>query len=331
VRAASMFILFAILVSIASASTLAVKVTVTQDTLAVGTNVSVMTGGVVLEEKKAGSDGYARFNLSDGSYFVQLRRYPYPLHVSLVEVKGNTEITLTMRQLISYASAYGQIFGPSDFSNASVSAYQNGLIVKRAAPNAHGFYLMSFLPEGEYELEFIAPGFVTMKEKTYLLAADFIELSPTLEKFKEEEEHLPVLSAPGSVKQFSIIEVSITKGLAPLSGEKISVETPSGKAEINTGSDGKARINAAEAGTYKFTYQSQTVVTAAVGKEQEEEPEPVAPELQPAQPPVQGPGQQDSGGGALLFVVLAFLSVVGVAAIAIAAISYLRGKKKHRK
>lgn len=332
-RAAGLFILFALFVSSAYASELAVKVTVTQDTLAVGTNVSLVTGGVALAMQKAGLDGIARFNVTDGSYFVVLPRTTiYPTYVSLVRVSGNTNITLTkwMPSPGSPANAYGQVFGPADFSNASVAAHSNGLVAKKAALNKDGFYTLS-LQEGNYELSFSAPGFETQKKAVFLPSADYVEVNPVLVETGLAPDPVLSLVAPGKAEQKSVIEVALRKGEQALAGEQINVETPSGKVSISTGSDGKARINAAEAGAYKFLYANLSAVTAVVGpsKPQPPAPPPEPPAVQPAQPQVQP--QDGNNVGAILFVVLVFLAVIGLAAVSLAGLRYLKHKKKRRR
>jgi hypothetical protein len=320
VRASTFVILLALLVSVPFASTLAVKVTVTQDTLAVGTNVSVVTGGVELAMQKAGLDGYARFNVSDGSYFIVLPRSSiYPTYVSLVRVNGNTNITLTkwMPSPGSPANAYGQIFGPTDFSNASVIAYSNGLVAKKVAPNRDGFYILS-LQEGNYELVFSAPGFEAKKEQAFLPTAEFMEVNAALTKPLPKIEQPPVLLAPPKVQQYSVIEVSLTKEGAPLAGEELQVQTPSGAIALKTDSEGKVRINAAEAGTYKFAYGALSASTS-VGAAQQ--PPPPPPPEAPPQAPTNLPPQQQGEAGAgyagllAIFVLLALVAIVVMIAL----------------
>ncbi len=335
VRAARLFILFALFVSAAYASELAVKVTVTQDTLAVGTNVSLVTGGVALAMQKAGLDGIALFNVTDGSYFVVIPPSSiYPKYVSLVRVNGNTNITLTkwMPSPGSPANAYGQIFGPTDFSNASVVAHSSGRVAKKVAPNKDGFFALS-IQEGNYELSFSVPGFEQQKKQVFLPSADYVEVNPTLVKTGLAPEPVLSLVAPGKAELKSVIEVALTRGASPLAGEQINVETPSGKVSISTGSDGKARVNAAEAGAYKFLYANLSAVTAVVGASKPQPPEPqiVPPAVQPAQPPAQQPKQDGGNAGAILFVVLAFLAVIGLAAIFLAGLRYLGHKKKRHR
>lgn len=333
VRAAGLFVLFALFVSAAYASQLAVKVTVTQDTLAVGTNVSLVTGGVVLAMQKAGLDGIALFNVTDGSYFVVIPPSSiYPKYVSLVRVNGNANITLTkwMPSPGSPANAYGQIFGPSDFSNASVAVHSNGLVAKKVSPNKDGFYALS-AQEGNYELSFSVPGFELQKKQVFLPSADYMEINPTLVKTELAPEPVLLLAAPGKAELKSVIEVALTRGGAPLAGGQINVETPSGKVLLSTGSDGKARINAAEAGAYRFSYANLSAVTAVAGPSKPPpEPEIVPPAAIPSSPEPQQP-KQDWGAGAILFVALAFLAVIGVAALSLLGLRYLKRKKKRHR
>jgi Carboxypeptidase regulatory-like domain len=334
VRASFLLLLFSFLaVSVPAASQLAVKVTVTQDTLAVGTNVTLVTGGVELAQARAGTDGYARFNVTDGSYFVVLRRYPYPLQVVLVTVSGNTDVTLTMHVASpgSPANIYGQVTGPQDFSGTNVTAYMNGLVQKKAVPNKDGFYTLSFLPEGTYDVEFDSPGFVQKKVQLTVNAGDYAEADAALEKVPPPSIPQASLQVPSQVQQFSVIEAVLMYGDGPYANQTLTVETPSGKVDVTTDSQGRASINAAEGGTYTFAYgnlsQSTSVVASGGAVTQPEAN--ASPEQPPAQPqqPVQQQGQSNLG--AIGIVALAFLAIVGLAALVIVAIGLLRGKGRH--
>jgi len=137
-------------------------------------------------------------------------------------------------------------------------------------------------------------------------------------------------------------------------GENISVETPSGKITLVTDSQGKVMVNAAEAGTYKFTYQnlsSTTKVPAAPKppgsdrdahgcipsagytwcEEKQKCLRPWEEECALPQPSAASPQQQDYTGAA--FGLFAISAVIGIMAIVIAAKLLLpalkHGKPKH--
>ena len=329
----ALFALLFLLSSVAYASQLNVQVTVTQGTLAVGTNVSLVTGGVELESKKADNSGVASFNVSDGSYFVLLRRYPYPLHVSLAEVSGNTNVSLSMRQLISYASSYGQITGPASFANSSVAAYSGNEVAKRVYPNKDGYYVLSFVPEGNYQFSFSAPGFQEKRVDAFLPTADFVQLDAKLEPASQPQAQQPEFAVPQFAEQFSAIEIVLTQGGLALANQAVWADTPSGRLQIFTDSLGKARLNAPSEGTYVFTWGNYTYSTLVAGKPLPSKPNatqiPTAlPPAQPQQPPAT---HASSGEGTLAAVVVAIAAgaIVLIAAIMLAVRHFSKPGHKH--
>jgi|GEM_PF-1028399 len=326
----ALFALLFLFSSFAYASQLNVMVSVTQGTLAVGTNVSIVTGGVELASKKADLSGVASFNVSDGSYFVLLRRYPYPLHVSLVEVKGTTNISLSMRQLISYANAYGQITGPASFANSSVAAYSGSDVAKRVYPNKDGYYVLSYVPEGNYRLSFKSPGYQEGQVEVFLPTADFIQVDARLEKVPAPLEQLPALAVPATVAQFSTIEVSLTNGTSPLAGQAISADTPSGKLKLVTDSAGIARLNAPAAGTYTFAWGNLSYSTKVNAAQQPPVKENITPPavVPKDEPPQQPPEKNDGGLLAVIVVAVAIGAIMLIAAVLLA-LNYFSKAKKH--
>ncbi|MFA6213699.1 MAG: carboxypeptidase-like regulatory domain-containing protein [Candidatus Micrarchaeia archaeon] len=308
------FALLSLFASQALAYDVGIKVTVTQDTLAVGTNVTIVKDGVLLYTAKAGADGIAPFKLDAGSYFVYLDRGGYSRHVNLLEVTKTENVTYTMRQLISSASAYGQITGPSDFSGSSVAAYLDGKIVKRVSPNADGYYVLPFVPDGTYSLVFSAPGFVDRSAVASLVASQFSEVNVELGKEAEPLAEPPVMTAPAAAKEQSAIWIALARGGVPLPGETVAVKTPSGSMEVVTGADGKAWVNAAQPGTYVFTYGNLSATTVVEGGENPAPAQPPAVDDEPSAPSL--PGQQASGGGlaagALALAMLGAMAVLGV-------------------
>ena len=191
-----MIVLLALVAAPAFAYEIGIKVTVSQDTLAVGTNITIVEDGTPLYSARADGNGAASFRLDAGSYFVYLDRGGYSRHVNLLEVGGNENITYTMRQLISSASAYGQVSGPGDFNGSSVAAYANGNVAKRATPNKDGYYQMPFMPEGEYSLVFNAPGFVERNISVSLLQSQFSEVNARLDRMPVAPIAQPAIIAP---------------------------------------------------------------------------------------------------------------------------------------
>ena len=323
----SSFVLLALLFlfSVSSAYTLTIKVTVTQDTLSVGSNVSLVTNGIELASGRTGADGMVNFSVSNGSYFALLKSTIYPLQVSLIEVRGDTQVTLTKRQLISYASAYGQITGPTEFSNASVTAFREGQVAKRISPNSDGYYIMSFLPDGMYDLSFEAPFYEKGTVRQSLAQGEFTEVNIKLAKVMVAPEPEPTLVAPVQVQQSEIIEVALSKGGKPLSGETIIAETPAGKVELTTDARGLAAIGAAQSGLYRFTFgtlsASTTVPPAAKANATKEEtpqepveiPAPLGGSSQPAAPPEGSPLQGRALFAAIaLFFILLFVGLLAL-------------------
>jgi len=321
-----------LMASLAFSYSLTVKVVVSQDTPASYTNVSIMQDGVMLYAAKADAAGVARFNLTEGDYFAVLPKSSiYPLQISLISITGDTSITLVKRELISYSNVYGRISGPESFTNASISAYSGGKVVSRNQQvSKYGYYLFSLygLPEGNYELVYEAPGFDAKKMQAYLSPGTFIEADITLEKTGAKQNQSaqapPVLSAPQQIGQFSQIMLILMQDDLPLSGEKIVASTPSGTVEISTDSSGKAYINAAKPGTYKFTYGGQSTSTFVVGSESAQIPDetkPAAPT--PAATPSQVSAQPQSG---IVLVAIAVTAIVVF--ICIVALVLLVSRKK---
>ena len=268
-----------------------ITVTVSQDTFAVGTNITIVKDGTLLYNAKADGNGAASFKLDNGSYFVYLDRGGYPRHVNLLEISKNEEITYTMRQSISSFSAYGQITGPVDFTGAAVAAYMDGKIVKRTTPNKDGYYMLLYMLEGEYEIAFSAPGFVEKNASASLLPTQFSELNVKLDKIPVMPTAQPTITAPSVVQKQSVIEILLVRGSMPLSGQIVFVKTPAGSVEVTTNAVGKAYVNAVRPGEYIFTYGNLTSITVVkdvevpVQKPPVVTPEPSAPPATTQQPP----------------------------------------------
>lgn len=320
--------LFSLLAAQASAYDVAIKVTVAQGTLAVGTNVTILQDDVELYSQKAGMDGFAKFQLDPGSYLVLLQRGGYPDYVSILEVSGTTNVTRTMSQGMSYASAYGQITGPADFSNVSIAAFAGGEIVKRVSPNKDGYYLMPYLPGGEYELVFTAPGFLEAGKLVSLLPATYSKVNVKLEKPAAEPEGEPRLAAPASAGEGATIEVAVYKGSAPAAGAAVLVTTPAGSFEAAADGSGIVRVKAVQPGEYKFAYGALVSTTTV-------EASAPAPEAPPEQEPEQkvpitnepAPQEQGDWMGAMAALAVAG-GVVALLLVAAAAIMLLGRKGK---
>ncbi len=324
-RFSAIMILLAIFASPIFAYQLAVKVTVSQGTLAVGTNVSLMTNGVEIYSQKAGPDGIATFQVEQGSYFVILRRYPYPTLVQLQRVDSDTQAQFTMRQVISYSNLYGQVSGPSSFAESYVTAYdQHGIIAKKTYLDKNGFYLLSFLPEGNYNVTVDSPGFQQASQQMFLPNSEFVMFNTKLSPIGVQPELPPALSSPSQVQQYSAIEVRLAKGSQGMANQTILAKTPAGTVEIVTGQDGIARINAAQAGRYEFSFGSASSSTYVAAKVPENQSAP------PAQPPAQPTSQQQGGNQSVLFAAAALVVVVllGLSAVAIALKLAFSAKKR---
>ncbi|MEM4348382.1 MAG: carboxypeptidase-like regulatory domain-containing protein [Candidatus Anstonellaceae archaeon] len=250
------------LLSLVSSYTLQIKVLVPPDTIAVGTNISILHEGVEIASSKAGKDGTATFEVLPGSYFVILKRGGYPTHVHLVQIDMNRNITYIMREQIAYAGIWGRIEGPKDFSNSSITLYSDSKVIARLnhkkdnIPNKDGYFLISFLPEGQYRIAFEAEGFIPKEEIQQLYLSDFAQLNVVLEQAKPQEPPKIALIVTSENKTHSLIALQLLNGSKPLEGEKIQAETPSGQIFLTTSSNGTAYLNAAEAGKYIFSYQN---------------------------------------------------------------------------
>lgn len=325
---AAIFVLLALLSSQVYPYSLILKVTISQDTLAVGTNITLVHEGVVVGSAKADVNGTASFSVPSGSYFVLLNRYPYPTHVSLLHIWNDSSVTLTMSPVISYANAYGQISGPTDFSNSSVTAYTGSQIAKRITleknklPDNAGYYVLSFLPEGNYRLVFDVSGFEPQELQVFLPTSQYVEVNAKLSPIVVLPEAQPELSAPSTVLQYSALSVRLSKGGLPLANQSVSVQTPSGTISVTTSEAGTATINAAEQGSYVFSFGNLTA-TSVVKADAAVAPEENKTTPHPTQPPVQPPPQPAPDATPLLILGgLAFLVVLGLAAIIFVAVKY---------
>lgn len=316
-RAYLVALVLAFLFSSPSAYLLSLKATVSQGTLAVGTNVSVMTGGVELYSAKAGTDGYARFNVSEGSYFIILRRYPYPTQVVLQQVGSDVDRTLSINPVISYSNLFGQVNGPSSFDGTTVSVHSGSTLVKKASADRNGFYMVSFLPEGTYEVTVESPGFEAKKTQLSLPLSQFVQHDAELEAPKPPQVPQYSFSSPSQAEQSSLIEVTLFLGGKPVEGETISASTPSGAVQLRTDSGGKARLNAAEPGAYSFSYANLTTRTLVPSKVQPKPPESAPPEQPPAQPAAQQGGEQ----GYSVFIIAA--AALGMVLVALAVLAFI--------
>ena len=266
-------LLLLLLLPFAGAYTLSLKVTVSQGTLAPGTNITLVKEGVEFASAKADSTGGANFTLPSGSYFIYLDRGGYSRHVNLIDVSKDTNLTLVMRSLISYANVYGTISGPIDFSNTSVSAVAGGKVAKRTSADRNGYYLLQYLPEGTYEIRFESPGFSTKAMQVFIPQSQFLEENVGLapESGSAASPQQLSLLVPSTVKLHSLIEVWLLDGDSPIAGKAITVETPGGEIKIQTGEDGKARVNAATPGKYTFIYgdaKASTTISGSIGASQ---------------------------------------------------------------
>jgi len=328
-RAFVLILLLALFASSVSAYELAVKATISQGTLAVGTNVSVMTGGVELYSQKAGTDGYARFNVTEGSYFVILRRYPYPTQVLLQSVESDVDRTFTINPVMSYSGLFGQIIGPGSFEGTAVSVYSGSTLVKKASTDKNGFYSMAlFIPEGNYDIIMDSPGFAQKKERRSLVVSEYMQFDARLEQDSPIAKPQYSLAAPSSAEQSSVIAATVMLGGQPVAGQTVYVSTPSGEVQVKTDESGIARINAAGPGTYSFKFSNltaTTVVPSKVAPKPKEEPpeQPLSSEPQP--PPVQDYS-------VLLIAFAAIVTAMGAllgAALLFKALAGKHGKPKH--
>ncbi len=207
---------------------LTVNVVVDQDTPSIGATVSLVSGGFVISTQKTNTLGVAAFNVKDGSYFVVVNKsIIYPQYIVLKEVSGDSSIRIVRRQLINYANAYGQVSGGSSVTDTTVSAYADGQVAKRVAVNKDGFYILSFLNEGTYELRFESPGMKTQRVQVFLPASEFTPINTVL--FTSEshdevnngkcsdgtEDGMCSVSKPKKCMNGALVDDSVTCGCSP--------------------------------------------------------------------------------------------------------------------
>lgn len=228
------------------------------ETPAVGTNVIIKKDGLEIMSGKADSKGKVSFNLSDGKYFIIIDRSYYPLQVHTAYVSDKTNVSFFVSEKISYPVIFGQIFGSS---NCSISLYQNQTLIKKESTDSYGYFLIKFIPEGEYKIVFSSPGFAKEQIEDYLFASQLKEIYITLKpenktnlaENRTSNSKISILVEP-SAKRYSILEVFLVNGSNPIPNQKILIETPSGTLEATTDKNGLIKINLAEDGIYKFKW-----------------------------------------------------------------------------
>ena len=312
-----------IFIASAFAYDVGIKVTVSQDTIAVGTNVTIVKDGTLLYSARTDGKGVAAFNLDQGSYFVYLDRGGYFRHVNLLEVSKSDNITYIMRQIVSSSSAYGQITGPVDFTGATVAAYMDGKIVKRTAPNKDGYYMLLYVPEGAYEIVFGAPGYVEKNESSSLLMSQLSEVNVKLDKTPVVPMAQPAIIVPSAAQKQSVIEILLVRGSVPMSGQTVNVKTPAGDVELTTGADGKAHVNAVKSGKYIFTYGNLSSTTVVEGDVEVPVQKPPVVTPEPVLPPETEQPQKPADTGVVAGVAIV---VFGAAIAALGAILFVASK-----
>lgn len=329
--AKKILLLLVLLMSSAFAYQLAIGVTVSQGTRAPGSNVTLIRGGVELYNANADSSGFAVFNVSAGEYFVLLNRNSYPPSVSLINVAHDTNITLSMNSQFSYATVFGQVTGPQNFENSAVIVSSNGQRVTRATPDNDGNFIVSYLPDGNYQFLFSAPGFNNETTSVSLAAGDATQVDSSLQAIAVQQNATmqQSLSAPSQVNQYSLIEVDLI-GAANPAGQSISAQTPSGATTLTTDSQGGASINAAQGGTYVFSYGGLSATTDVISAQPAVQP--VQNTTAPAQQPQQSPPQpqQPLSGPETFGVAFLVAGIVVLVIVAIALYLFLR-KQASRK
>jgi len=236
-----------------------------------------------------------------------------------------------MRSQISYASAYGCIEGPSNFSQTAISAYSNEKISGRYVPDRNGCYIIQFLPEGNYNLVFESTGFESKTTSVYLRTSEFLETNIALAPSTVPTQLPPAItvSSPKTAELSSIIEFVLYSDSIPFPNQEISVLTPGGTISATTDSQGKARVNGAKPGAYVFTYKGITATTTIDAPAKPETPaNPGATASAPAETiePLSSAGASDAGAWAIMLV-----SFVAVACAAVGVFAIIFAMKSQRK
>jgi hypothetical protein len=319
---------FAVLAASAFASTLTVNVSGLSDTALVGTKIDILKNSVVILNGTANKFGVANFDVTDGYYIVRTTRGFYPVKVQVAKVEGNSIAKLRMDLDSNTATMYGKVsYGKWNLDGYRVYATQKGVAIKEARVYPEGVYVLTFLDEGTYDLVFSKGEWEPINISVTLAARETRLLD--IELSKKSEGGIVALDVPRFADLYGTIAAKLTRGGKPMNMTEMSVLTPDGIAKINTDANGEARINAAKAGNYTFTYANITAssfVEAPIGQVPGKKP--VEPKKTPvALPTPEPPAPQQKTADTTLFVIVG-IAMVGIGVLLAGAVAFIMLRKQ---
>jgi hypothetical protein len=326
-------LVFAALAMSAFASNLAVSVTGLSDTALMGTKIEVLKNSVVILNGTADKAGTASFEVADGYYIVRATRGFYPVKVQVASVEGNSQAKLRMDMDTEAATLYGKItYGKQSLDGLRLYATQKGVVIKDARVYPEGVYVLTFLDAGQYDLVFSKGEWEPINLTVTLAARETKPLD--IELSKKDAAGIVALEVPDYASIYGTIVAKLARGGMPMNGSEISVMTPDGIARIITDANGEARINAAKAGNYTFTYANlshstfvEAPIAAGGAPAAQQKPSGAKKPVTVLATPI--PQPQKSDANTLFFVV--GVAIVGIGVILAGAVAFvtLRKQKAH--
>jgi hypothetical protein len=143
--------------------------------------------------------------------------------------------------------------------------------VNKVQTDWYGCYMLQYLPQGTYDVVFESKGYEKKNMSISIDELGFNEIDAELSvenTGQPQPPSKPEISAPKLAAQGSVIEVELTDGGIAISGKAVSVQTPAGAITAITDSNGKAKVNAAQSGSYVFTYGDVSATVSVPAKTQ---------------------------------------------------------------
>ncbi len=300
------------------------------------TNLEIIQGGEVIVDGLTVTQGRYSFELADGYYILRASRFGYAQRVFGIEVDGETQRNFIMPRNSHISDIYGQVLSNGvPLEGASVLVKVDGLVFERGTSHDGGMYVLKHVPEGTATVSASMEGYRTNEISAIELkngrpAHLDIQLSRTGENGNGEPAPSQYsIQVPEKVDLGETLTIQLSSNLGPIANELISVQTPSGTFNIATDGQGEAKLNAAEEGTYIFTYMNISEATV-VEEEAPPIPEDHENETTPGtgngetQPP---PAEQDSP---LLLIVILVSVVLLILIIGTAILFLTKGKKQEK-
>lgn len=273
------FFLLATLCSALFASTVTIRVLDNWNTALYGTPVELLQDSVVVANATADRTGYAAMEVQDDEYIARVSRAGYPVFVSVVNVQGKTDITLTALQGRSYSVIYGTVYVEGDDIPQGLKLYavRNGITQSSARVYPDGAYVLQFLDDGQYELvaggeeysgskiNFSVSGYETRLIDVHLKKKGAAENGSGIAPV---ETALPFVAIVDRGALYAPIKIRVGSGDTLAANAQVQALTPDGEISLVADESGLVILNAAREGRYVFSYGGvQAVVEIGVKKE----------------------------------------------------------------